>query len=226
MNDKYGKKLIDEFLKVLISNPFKKNDELVLSVLSTLNNLSFYYTADFDTDIFNIKQIDIMEGEYIHCISNLFAPAIKFVGIIEYTSSSNKECIIEAMRILGNLSRSKITRNYIMENNLFDGLLQLLDKDDLVLLRTTIGVFVNLMADSKNRLILRNKGGVFKLIDILNNYGQYDWSLSMLICQVLWNFCIDSIDLYELISETEIQQLMAILVDYLGTLFILIFKIL
>lgn len=64
MNEKYGKKLIDEFLKVLISNPFKKNDELVLSVLSTLNNLSFYYTADFDTDIFNIKQIDIMEGTY------------------------------------------------------------------------------------------------------------------------------------------------------------------
>lgn len=63
MNDKYGIQLIDEFLKVLISNPFKKNDELILSVLSTLNNLSYYYSAEFDRDIFHIKQVDIMEGK-------------------------------------------------------------------------------------------------------------------------------------------------------------------
>lgn len=62
MNDQFGKQLIDEFLKVLISNPFKKNEELVLSVLSTLNNLSFYYTPDFDMDIFHVKQVDIIEG--------------------------------------------------------------------------------------------------------------------------------------------------------------------
>lgn len=62
MNETYGKKLIDEFLKVLISNPFKKNEELVLSVLSTLNNLSFYYTADFDNDILHVKQVEIIEG--------------------------------------------------------------------------------------------------------------------------------------------------------------------
>lgn len=66
MNDKYGVQLIDEFLKVLISNPFKKNEELVLSILSTLNNLSYYYTADLDQDIFNMKQIDILEGTLIY----------------------------------------------------------------------------------------------------------------------------------------------------------------
>lgn len=205
MNDHFGKELIDEFLKVLISNPFKRNDELVLSVLSTLNNLSFYYTADFDMDIFHIKQIDIMEA------------------ITEYTTCENKECVVEAMRILGNLSRSKITRNYIMENSVFESLLNILDKDDIILLKTTIGVFVNLMADGKNRLALRNRNGVFKMIDILHNYGQCDWSLAMLVCQVLWNFCIDSIDLYELITDAEIQQLMVILVDYLGTIYFIIF---
>lgn len=63
MNDKYGAQLIDEFLKVVISNPFKKNEELVLSVLSTLNNLSFYYTADMDPDIFHIKQVDVIDGK-------------------------------------------------------------------------------------------------------------------------------------------------------------------
>lgn len=62
VNENYGVQLIDEFIKVLISNPFKKNDELVLSVLSTLNNLSYYYTSDLDQNIFNMKQIDILEG--------------------------------------------------------------------------------------------------------------------------------------------------------------------
>lgn len=65
LNEKYGSKLIDEVLKVLISNPFKKNEELVLSILSTLNNLSYYYTNDLDVDIFHIKQIDIVEGKEI-----------------------------------------------------------------------------------------------------------------------------------------------------------------
>ncbi|KAJ8929682.1 hypothetical protein NQ314_017609 [Rhamnusium bicolor] len=63
MIKKYGSQLIDEVLKVLISNPFKKNEELVLSILSTLNNLSYYYTTDLEVDIFHVKQVDIVEDE-------------------------------------------------------------------------------------------------------------------------------------------------------------------
>lgn len=63
INKQYGGRLIDEFLKVIISNPFKKNQELVLSVLSTLNNLSYYYSSEMEYDIFHVKQIDIVEGK-------------------------------------------------------------------------------------------------------------------------------------------------------------------
>lgn len=62
LNEKYGNKLIEEILKVLISNPFKKNEQLVLSILSTLNNLSYYYTSETESDIFHVKQIDIVQG--------------------------------------------------------------------------------------------------------------------------------------------------------------------
>lgn len=233
MNDTYGKKLIDEFLKVLISNPFKKNDELVLSVLSTLNNLSFYYTAEFDMDILHIKQVDIIEGAALFALSFPCKLSLQsFVAITEYVTTKNKECAVESMRILGNLSRSKVTRNYIAESQLFNTLLNILDRgtssnfqtlylqhmfvDDVLLIRTTAGVFVNMMADQKNRITFRNNFGVKKLIHILHNYGQMDWSLAMLVCQVIWNYCIDTIDMYELISDEELQQLMAILIDYLG----------
>lgn len=129
MNDQYGVQLIDEFLKVLISNPFKKNEELVLSILSTLNNLSYYYTADLDQDIFNMKQIDILEGSYIDLfISNWQNLKSKLLGIIEYTKHTNNECTIETTRILGNLSRSKATRDYISKSDMFKTLLRLLNK--------------------------------------------------------------------------------------------------
>ncbi|RZB39285.1 armadillo repeat-containing protein 2 [Asbolus verrucosus] len=197
VNESYGSLLIDEFLKVLISNPFKKNEELVMSILSTLNNLSYYYTSDMEHDIFHIKQVEIVEG------------------ITEYSKSRNKECVIESMRIMGNLSRSKITRDYIAASEVFQILINILEKADLTLLKTTIGVFVNLMADNKSRNLFKNHGGVSKLISILSNYAQNDWLLGMLVCQVIWNYCIDTMDLYELIPDDEIQQLLVILADYL-----------
>lgn len=197
MNEKYGNKLIEEFLKVLISNPFKKNDELVLSILSTLNNLSYYYTNDVEYDVFHLKQVEIVQG------------------IVEYAKSMNKECVIETMRILGNLSRSKVARSYISESEVFGVLINLLDKTDLGLLKTTIGVFVNLMSDNRSRLLFKKLGGVNKLITILSNYCEHDWLLGTLICQVLWNYSIDTIDLYELFSDAEIQQLLVLLADYL-----------
>ncbi|KAF7271472.1 hypothetical protein GWI33_015641 [Rhynchophorus ferrugineus] len=197
INEKYGNRLIDEFLKVLISNPFKKNEELVLSILSTLNNLSYYYSSDLELDVFHIKQIDIVEA------------------IIEYTKSRNNECVTETMRILGNLSRSKITRNYITETNLLDTLLNILSTAEMTLLKTTIGVFVNLLSENRSRMLFKTKGGVLKLITILSTYCENDWLLGSLVCQVLWNYCIDTIDLYELLSESEINQLLILLADYL-----------
>lgn len=110
VNQHYGVQLVNEFLKVLISNPFKKNEELVLSILSTLNNLSYYYTTEVDHVMFNVKQIDILEA------------------VAEYTQSSNKECVIETMRILGNLSRSNTGRNYIVDSDIFNILFTVLNK--------------------------------------------------------------------------------------------------
>lgn len=72
LNEKYGNALIDEILKVLISNPFKKNEQLVLSILSTLNNLSYYYSSETESDIFHNKQIDIVQGiQIVYCLLHL-----------------------------------------------------------------------------------------------------------------------------------------------------------
>lgn len=87
---------------------------------------------------------------------------------------------------------------------------------DLTLLKTTVGVFVNLMSDNRSRKLFKLNGGVRKLIEILKNYCERDWMLGTLVCQALWNYCIETPNLYDLITETEIQELLIILADYLG----------
>lgn len=83
---------------------------------------------------------------------------------------------------------------------------------------------MNLMSDNKSRLLFKTKGGVSELLNILKNYCEGDWLLGNLVCQALWNYCIDTIDLNDLLSESEIQQLLVLLADYLGKLFLVFRK--
>ncbi|XP_018333923.1 armadillo repeat-containing protein 2 isoform X2 [Agrilus planipennis] len=192
----FGVQLIDELLKVLISNPFKRNDDLVLSVLTTLNNISYYY-IDIEEDVFYTKEVEIMDA------------------LREYITGKNKENKLEAMRTLGNLSRSKITRSYIVRNGIMDILTEYLCEDDRELLETTIGVFVNLMSDSPGKEAFRKKDGVTKLTEILRKHGQQDWNLSTLVCQTIWNYCIDVTNFYDFMSDNELETLMTLLADRL-----------
>lgn len=72
------------------------------------------------------------------------------------------------------------------------------------------------MSDNKARKLFKSSGGVSKLAAILKKYCENDWLLGSLICQVLWNYCIDTTDLYQLLNEDEINQLLVLLADYLG----------
>lgn len=47
---------------VLFTKSVIDNSELILSVLSTLNNLSYYYKAENEKDAFHIKQVDLSKG--------------------------------------------------------------------------------------------------------------------------------------------------------------------
>lgn len=53
---------------------------------------------------------------------------MSILAISEFAESKNRECVIETMRIMGNLSRSTVTRSYIAESEVFQALLGLLEK--------------------------------------------------------------------------------------------------
>ena len=62
----------------------------------------------------------------------------------------------------------------------------------------------------------------FRLTKVLSKYGEGDWQLATLICQALWNYCIESTNLHTALGVEETNRLSAILVDFLGkTLFLI-----
>jgi hypothetical protein len=51
---------------------------------------------------------------------------------------------------------------------------------------------------------------------VLKKFGECDWQLATLICQALWNYCIESTNLHAALGIDQTNQLLGILVDFLG----------
>jgi hypothetical protein len=51
---------------------------------------------------------------------------------------------------------------------------------------------------------------------VLKKFGEGDWQLATLVCQALWNYCIESINLHAALGIDQTNQLLEILVDFLG----------
>lgn len=51
---------------------------------------------------------------------------------------------------------------------------------------------------------------------MLEDHGREDWILANLICQAIWNYCIESTNLHAALGPEVINRFIAILVDYIG----------
>ncbi|XP_021923025.1 armadillo repeat-containing protein 2 isoform X2 [Zootermopsis nevadensis] len=190
-----GRQFLDILLTVLRRKSVIESEELVHSILSTLNNLS-YYPASND-GAFGERQLEIAQA-----LSSLL-------------NTDNKDCLVEATRVFGNLTRSKDTRDFLLESGAWNQLLKFLNWDDQELLCTTIGILVNMMADWDKRIALKEGHGIERLTSVLNKFGEGDWQLATLICQTLWNYCTESTNLHAALGIDETNHLLAILVDFL-----------
>ncbi|XP_014251201.1 armadillo repeat-containing protein 2 [Cimex lectularius] len=193
-----GGRFLDLLLMVLRRKSAAESEELVMSTLSTLNNLSYYAEPDAASEgPFALRQIEITQ-----VLSTLLL-------------TKNEESMIEVTRVLGNLTRSKEVRDYILEIGGISQLVRCLEHENKELLFTTTGVLVNLMADWDKRLAFKEAHGVQRLIVVLKQSCEGDWRLASLVCQALWNFCIDSTHLYAALGIQPTNSLLAVLVDLL-----------
>merc|ERR1719232_2540564 len=76
-----------------------------------------------------------------------------------------------------------------------------------------------MMSDTEKRTSLKSLGGVASLVSILKDCGgppdQCDWLLASLTCQAIWNYSIDSTNLFDCMDKEEISELEAVLVEFL-----------
>ena len=85
---------------------------------------------------------------------------LNVAALCSLLNTSNKDCLVEATRVYGNLTRSKDTRDFLVESGAWDQLLKFLDWDDQELLCTTVGILVNMMADWDKRVALKEGHGI------------------------------------------------------------------
>ena len=189
----------DNLTDILATRSITDNEELILSSLATLNNLTYYHV---DSD--HKQEQD----------SSIFKRVERFVDC------ENIEAQIESSRVLGNLTRSKAIRDQLAGQYTWSAIVKLLSSDQRDLVYTNVGVIVNMMSDTDKRTSLRRMGGVTSLVNVLRDCGGSsetgsDWLLASLVCQALWNYSIDTNNLFDCMDKEEISELEAILVEFL-----------
>jgi len=176
-------------------------DELLLNTIATINNLS-YYMVDDDDDRGLIKTDGAM-------ILNLAC------GLRSLAYSTNEECVLEASRVYGNLSQIQQVRHFMVDNSMDKLFITLLDSANRELVFTSVGILINLMVDRENRPIIKNENGVQKLIDVLRDFGQNDWHLASMVCQVFWNMSEKIHSSYDCFGNPEADDLCDVLTEFL-----------
>ncbi|CAF4288583.1 unnamed protein product, partial [Adineta steineri] len=99
------------------------------------------------------------------------------------------DCVVEAFRVLGNLSRAKRIRDILMKCKVDRLAIHHCRSENIELLYAVIGVLINLTVDEDKRECLKNSDGIDSLITIYEYSIQTDWQLASLACKALWNYC-------------------------------------
>ncbi|KAK6489354.1 armadillo repeat-containing protein 2 isoform X1 [Huso huso] len=181
-------------VKVLEYKSIDECEELVINAAATINNLSFYPVRN---SVVRARQLHLAEL------------------LVKLLLSNNMEGILEAARVFGNLSQSKEVRDFIVQKNVYKFMVALLDAKNQDVCFSACGVLINLTVDKNKRVILREEGGIKKLIDCLRDFGPTDWQLASLVCKTLWNYSEKMTCAALSFGEEETKALLHILSTYL-----------
>ena len=186
--------ILDLLVQVLEIKDLTRNEELVLNTVATINNLS-YYTEE-NTALAGKR------GTITQLLMGLLV-------------ADNMDAILEASRVFGNFSRFKDVRDILFSHKVDEMMISLLDSGSHEIVYTSCGVLINMMVDCDKRSVLKEEGGIKKLIDVLRDFGKIDWQLAAMVCQTLWNYGESMSNVYETFGEEETAVLTDLLREYL-----------
>ncbi|XP_073933199.1 armadillo repeat-containing protein 2 isoform X2 [Castor canadensis] len=169
-------------------------EELVINATATINNLSFYQVKN---SIIQDKKLYIAEL------------------LLKLLVSNNMDGILEAVHVFGNLSQDHDICDFIVQNNVHKFMIALLDSKHQDICFSACGVLLNLTVDKDKRVILKEGGGIKKLVDCLRDFGPTDWQLACLVCKTLWNFSENITNASSCFGDEDTNTLLALLPSFL-----------
>ncbi|VFV21712.1 Hypothetical predicted protein [Lynx pardinus] len=169
-------------------------EELVINTTATINNLSYYRVKH---SIIQDKKLYIAEL------------------LIKLLVSNNMDGILEAVRVFGNLSQDNDICDFIVQKNVHKFMIALLDAKHQDICFSACGVLLNLTVDKNKRVILKEGGGIKKLVDCLRHFGPTDWQLACLVCKTLWNFSENITNASSCFGDEDTNTLLVLLPSFL-----------
>ncbi|CAM5100479.1 unnamed protein product [Eretmochelys imbricata] len=169
-------------------------EELVINATATINNLSYYKGRN-----------SVIEHKKLH-IAEL---------LLKLLMSSNMDGILEAVRVFGNLSQYREICDFIIQRKVYKFMIALLDAKHQDVCFSACGVLLNLTVDKNKRAVLKEEGGIKKLVDCLRDFGPTDWQLACLICKTLWNYSENITSPASCFEEEDINILLVLLASFL-----------
>eukprot|EP00062_Callorhinchus_milii_P008396 gi/632951049/ref/XP_007891081.1/ PREDICTED: armadillo repeat-containing protein 2 [Callorhinchus milii] len=186
---------MDLLIKVLECTSVDECEELMINAAATINNLSYYQVKNSAVGAKQLHIAELMMKKLLLC--------------------NNMDAILEAARVFGNISRSKEIRDFIVQKNVDRFMITLLDAKHQDVCFSACGVLINLTVDKSKRTILKQDGGIKKLIDCLRDFGPIDWQLASLVCKTLWNYSEKITSAVLCFGEKETNELLELLSAYL-----------
>ncbi|XP_074844926.1 armadillo repeat-containing protein 2 [Carettochelys insculpta] len=169
-------------------------EELVINATATINNLSYYKVRN-----------SVIEDKKLH-IAEL---------LLKLLMSNNMDGILEAVRVFGNLSQYFEICDFIIQRKVYKFLIALLDAKHPDVCFSACGVLLNLTVDKTKRSILKEEGGIKKLVDCLKDFGPTDWQLACLVCKTLWNYSENITSAASCFEEEDTNTLLVLLASFL-----------
>lgn len=198
--------LIQTVTGILVNKDDIDVEELLLATLGALHNLSFYQDLT-QSDDGSMNKINGTVNERIADLSSALVMILK-CGTVAAQA--------EAARVLGNMTRSLISREAVCSAGGLKILIKNLESEDFELVASSCGVLVNILGDWERRASFRELRGPLLLRDVLQRSAlQEDWLLAGIVCQALWNYLIDTANVTGALGEEEADYIAGDLNDYL-----------
>ncbi|KAI8915311.1 armadillo-type protein [Powellomyces hirtus] len=187
---------IEDLVHLLSCKPVAEHQELTLNIVGAIANFTFY---DFPRNCILRLRLDIAK-DMIHLLLH-----------------PNPETVVEAGRVLANLSRYADVRTLMAERRGTEVLTVLLDHSDRDVVYQASGCLMNVLVSGTSTagrpdphaVIILQNDGMLKFMEVIQNaFEEDDFELAMVVGRTLHNLCISS--QRRLMNSQDINQLQAL----------------